>query len=526
MNEQGRHIFFSPHADDAILSCGGTIHSLALQRRPVEVVGVFAGIPDAHQYSAYARQLHAKWRLPVNPIEQRWDEDSAAMHEVGVTDFERWEFLEAPYRTSASGYPLYATNEDLTGEISNADEKLKKDISRRVQTLVERSADTISYFPLSLGHHVDHQILFAIGLEMRASGQLVRFYEDYPYAEGYEVNGHKEWQPEVLPIVVGPKIRAASAYVSQLRGLGGSTAVLGRRLSDFGGAIGTGHAGERYWSLPAPAAKKLVELEAQHLHPFVRKNPPLKFRDFRKFLETFRWHDLDEILPAGDGRCLDVGCGDGRHRTLIQTRGYKWFGTDRRQLTTGVTQSDAAALPVSEQSVAALVMWQVMEYAEQPEALIAEAARALETGGAFCGSVSFLEPVHGRTYFNLSPLILERLLRKHGFVDVEIKAGLNGFALMLWTWLRRCGVPFADRLALPTTFVALTPLALIIFLSSWFRMVIKRGDGHTVQWLTQTAPLEFAGHVMFTARKRGPTANSKPQTVDGKKEVVALASDY
>jgi len=47
-----------------------------------------------------------------------------------------------------------------------------------------------------------------------------------------------------------------------------------------------------------------------------------------------------------------------------------------------------------------------------------------------------------------------------------------------------------------------------------------------MQWLTQTAPLEFAGHVMFTARKRRQTANSKPQTVDGKKEVVALASDY
>jgi hypothetical protein len=73
---------------------------------------------------------------------------------------------------------------------------------------------------------------------------------------------------------------------------------------------------------------------------------------------------------------------------------------------------------------------------------------------------------------------------------------------MLWTWLRRCGIPFADRLALPITFAGLAPLALIIFLTSWLRMVVTRGDGHTMRWLTQTAPLEFAGHVLFAARRR------------------------
>ena len=500
--EIGTHIFFSPHADDVVLSCGGTIHALAAERRPVEVIGVFAGIPRTPRYSAYARQLHAKWHLPVNAIEERWGEDTEAMRQVGVTAFEHWDYLEAPYRTTAHGEPLYATNEDLTGEVSSEDQKLRTEISRRVQGLLERSDNTaVSYFPLSLGHHVDHQILFAIGLEMRASGKQVRFYEDYPYVEAYQVNGHKEWQPEILPIVIGPKIRAASAYTSQLRGLGGSTAVMGKRLSDFGDSVGNGHAGERYWSIPTPAAKELVDGESQAVHPFVRKNPPPRFRDFRKFLETFRWHDLDELLTAGEGHCLDVGCGAGRHRNLIQTRGYKWLGIDRSS-TAGVAQSDATALPVSEQSVAAVVMWQVMGYAEQPEAVIAEASRVLETGGAFCGSVSFLEPVHGRTYFNLSPLILERLLRKHGFMDVEIKPGLNGFALMWWTWLRRCGIPFADRLALPVTFAGLVPLALVIFLTSWFLVVVRRGDGHTMRWLTQTAPLEFAGHVMFAARKR------------------------
>src|SRR5437870_13854123 len=96
LNEQGPHIFFSPHADDVVLSCGGTIHSLVSQNEWVEVIGVFAGIPEATRYSAYARHLHAKWHLQKNPIEERWREDTGAMGELGITRFEHWDYVEAP----------------------------------------------------------------------------------------------------------------------------------------------------------------------------------------------------------------------------------------------------------------------------------------------------------------------------------------------------------------------------------------------------------------------------------------------
>src|SRR5437867_3552732 len=117
LNEQGPHIFFSPHADDVVLSCGGTIHSLVSQNKPVEVIGVFAGNTDS-RYSAYARHLHAKWRLRGNPVDERWREDAAAMNQLGLTTVERWDYLEAPYRSTADGHPLYSTNEQLTGDLS------------------------------------------------------------------------------------------------------------------------------------------------------------------------------------------------------------------------------------------------------------------------------------------------------------------------------------------------------------------------------------------------------------------------
>jgi SAM-dependent methyltransferase len=143
-----------------------------------------------------------------------------------------------------------------------------------------------------------------------------------------------------------------------------------------------------------------------------------------------------------------------------------------------------------------------MEYVENPVQIFAEAARVLEPGGVFCGSVSFLEPVHGRTYFNLSPHILEKLLIRNGFGDVVIQPGLNGFALMLWTALRRCGIPALARLALPLAFLMLAPFAAALYVVSWFSWRVGVGTGHLMRWISQIAPLEFAGHVMFCARKR------------------------
>jgi SAM-dependent methyltransferase len=227
----------------------------------------------------------------------------------------------------------------------------------------------------------------------------------------------------------------------------------------------------------------------------------MRLRDFGKFLKTFRWHDLDEVLPSGTGICLDAGCGNGRHRQLAEARGYRWVGLDRHDKKGANVSADIAVLPLVDSSVAALIAWQVFEYAEQPEKVVAEAARVLEPGGVFCGSVSFLEPVHGQTYFNLSPLILQRLLSKQGFTDVEIKPGINGLALLLWTWLSRSSIPFASDVALPLALVAVAPLAAVMFFLSWCSWRFGRGSGHTMRWLAETGPLEFAGHVMFVARK-------------------------
>lgn len=499
MSLKPRHIFFSPHADDVVLSCGGTIHSLITRDESVAVVGVFAG-KIAAPASAYARHLHSKWRLGEEAIEERWQEDSAAMKLLGVENVEHWNYVEAPYRSNEAGRPFYASNEELVGRITSADHPLRDDLARKIGAhLRSVEVEALLYFPLAVGDHVDHQLLFDVGLEMAAAGRQVRFYEDFPYVDSYVANGHHEWRSEALPIDVESKARAAAEYESQLYGMGGSALALEGRIRSISTGLSNGKPAERFWRIESSDANRVRTENSAQRSPFIKKQAGFRLRDFRRFLRTFRWHDLPEILPLGSGSCLDVGAGSGRHKSVVESRGYNWVGLD--PFCAADVRGDATCLPVRAESQAAVIAWQVMEYVENPAQVFAEAARVLEPGGVFCGSVSFLEPVHGRTYFNLSPHILEKLLMRNGFGDVVIQPGLNGFALMLWTWLGRCGVPALARLALPLAFLMLAPFAAALFVASWLSWRAGVGTGHLMRWISETASLEFAGHLVFCARK-------------------------
>src|SRR5205085_7602655 len=76
----GRPVFVSPHADDAVLSCGGTIGWLAdAGRRPL-VATIFAGEIVDEMAGGFARWKHERWKL-TNVDEVRWQraaEDAAA----------------------------------------------------------------------------------------------------------------------------------------------------------------------------------------------------------------------------------------------------------------------------------------------------------------------------------------------------------------------------------------------------------------------------------------------------------------
>src|SRR5690349_2591340 len=109
------YIFFSPHFDDVVLSCGGLVALLRQEQRPVHVVTVFAG-KTSPNHSAYSRHLSAKWGLQ-NVQQQRAQEDANALNKLDVHSIERWDFPEAAFRLDIKQQPLYACYDELRGQL-------------------------------------------------------------------------------------------------------------------------------------------------------------------------------------------------------------------------------------------------------------------------------------------------------------------------------------------------------------------------------------------------------------------------
>jgi len=78
----------------------------------------------------------------------------------------------------------------------------------------------------------------------------------------------------------------------------------------------------------------------------------------------------------------------------------------------------------------------VLEHLYDPFRATAEIARVLAPGGAFVGSVAFLEPFHARSYFHMTHLGLEEVLRRAGFEATEIQPGWSFTEALasFWPW--------------------------------------------------------------------------------------------
>lgn len=175
-----QHIFLSPHFDDAIFSCGGTIAQLA-RAGSASIVTVMGGQPPLPMPDTpLIRDLHQRWQTGDDPIGARQQEDQAAAARLGAS------LLQLPvpdciYRT-ADGQPLYPENKSLWGGIDPRD-RLEDWLTdtQPFETLLA-NADYL-YAPLGVGNHVDHQIVRQWGLRLAAAHPHLnfQFYTDFPY---------------------------------------------------------------------------------------------------------------------------------------------------------------------------------------------------------------------------------------------------------------------------------------------------------------------------------------------------------
>lgn len=96
---------------------------------------------------------------------------------------------------------------------------------------------------------------------------------------------------------------------------------------------------------------------------------------------------------------LDLGCGKTLHRELLEKCGYTYVGADYGHEKAPIL-ADAHALPFSDNSFSFAISVAVLEHLYQPAVALREVYRVLKPGARFIGSVAFLEPFHGNSYYH------------------------------------------------------------------------------------------------------------------------------
>lgn len=255
-----RHVYLSPHLDDAPLSCGGAIaEQRAAGEATLVVTFCTAAPPPEGPFSDLALEFHREWGLgPDEVVAARLREEQAAMATLGADGL--WVgMLDAIYRHPAA----YNARATLFG-VPDAADPLLPAVRAVIAALHERLPDATFYSPLGVGSHVDHLVTQRAAEE--ALGDALVYYEDFPYVarEGAleerlaQLGAHLE--PTVVPIGagLGPKIAAITAYSSQLPELANSqlgrpaaadeaAALFAEVVAGYARRVGDGSPAERLW---------------------------------------------------------------------------------------------------------------------------------------------------------------------------------------------------------------------------------------------------------------------------------------
>lgn len=262
----GPAIFLSPHYDDVVLSCGGTVAALAAGGWQPLMVTVFGGETPEELVGDFASWKHSRWGYASadDVLTVRRAEDTAAAAVLGCRT--RWlGYFDAIYRGER-----YAADRELFGELREVERALVPLLADEVSSLPEWEPGTAVYVPLGVGGHVDHQLTFAAGQLLAARGIPVFAYEDCPYAihtpEGVDrrltaLSG-QVGPPALVPIAeaLDRRIAAIAAYTTQLpvifRFTDDMPGALAGHAARVGGALGPA---ERYWPVLATSDIQCAE---------------------------------------------------------------------------------------------------------------------------------------------------------------------------------------------------------------------------------------------------------------------------
>jgi LmbE family N-acetylglucosaminyl deacetylase len=243
-------LYLSPHLDDAVLSCGGTIACQVAAGENVRIVVLFAADPDLDNLSAYAQETHDLWGNPPRPYATRRAEDRAAIARLGAA-YLHLGFPDAIYRRTGGGIPLYTGDASLFGTPHPADDALVARLEGVLRPIVTGRGLARLYAPLAVGRHVDHWLVGRVARRLACAPEVeLWYYEDFPYATGdfprhapdsvqatlerYPVQDWEVWDVSIEP---ERKIEAISCYTSQIASLFEDEEGMERAVRDYAAAL-------------------------------------------------------------------------------------------------------------------------------------------------------------------------------------------------------------------------------------------------------------------------------------------------
>ena len=178
MKVQYDHIYFSPHLDDIALSCGGIISAQRSRGDDILVVTVFSGAESIPTRATRVTRVTGVFSVFAEMAERR-KEDDRAMAALGVGR-RLFGYAEAIQRDRR-----YRSLPGLFSHIAKSDTKIIEEIYAKIRDIFSQYPKAKYWFPLGVGNHVDHQILFRIAgrLAEKRTDEDIIYYEEFPYAD-------------------------------------------------------------------------------------------------------------------------------------------------------------------------------------------------------------------------------------------------------------------------------------------------------------------------------------------------------
>ena len=167
-----QHIYFSPHLDDVVLSCAANIALQTSQGDSVLVVTIFTGL------NPQLKRVSSSFSV-FQDIHKRKEEDKAALKIINA-DYLWLDYPDAIQRNSRS-----ASLTGITKTLTNYKTPFIISIQQQLIEITQKNPSASLYFPLAIGSHIDHQIVYLISTTKQyrklANNQSIFFYEDTPY---------------------------------------------------------------------------------------------------------------------------------------------------------------------------------------------------------------------------------------------------------------------------------------------------------------------------------------------------------